>query len=218
MDDEADIRELAAHHLVAAGYEVLEAATGMEGWDQATRHGPDLILLDVMLPDVSGTEILKRLRREAVTASIPVLLLTARGEEMDRVVGFELGADDYVVKPFSPRELVLRVQAILRRRESATVAVVLDRGGVRLDRQRHEVLVESRPVDLTPLEFRLLDTLMERPGKVFTRQELLDRVWGEEVLVNDRTVDAHIKRLRTKLETAASRVETIRGVGYRFRA
>jgi two-component system phosphate regulon response regulator PhoB len=170
-----------------------------------------------MLPDLPGTEVLRRLRQDAHTSAIPVVFLTARGDEVDRVVGFELGADDYVVKPFSPRELTLRVQALLRRSAVPEAEEpVLARAGVRLDRSRHEARLGNALIDLTPTEFRLLAYLMARPGRVLTREQILDNVWGSDVYVTDRTVDTHIKRLRTKMGKAADLVETVRGVGYRF--
>ncbi len=220
IDDERDLLELIAHHLKGAGFEVLTAARGAEGARLAAERHPDLILLDIMLPDVQGTDILRRLRQDQATASIPVIFLTARGEEVDRVVGFELGAEDYVVKPFSPRELTLRVKALLRRAASEEPAEdkVVQRGGIRLDRGRHEVTVAGEVLDLTPTEFNLLAFLMDRPGRVLGREALLDKVWGSDVFVTDRTVDTHVKRLRSKLGPGADAIETVRGVGYRFRA
>ena len=221
VDDEPDLLDLLAHHLEGAGFEVMRAGRGFEGLELAFRTPPQLILLDIMLPDLLGTEIVKRLRQNPATAEVPVIFLTARGEEMDRVVGFELGADDYVVKPFSPRELVLRIQALLRRSEGAETEVppdaILDRGGIRVDRTRYLVEVSGNALDLTPIEFRLLAHLMERPGRVLSRDRLLENVWGTDVFVTERTVDTHIKRLRSKLGRASDRIETIRGVGYRFR-
>jgi two-component system phosphate regulon response regulator PhoB len=190
---------------------------GADAVHLAQEHRPAAILLDIMLPDLQGTEVLKRLRADEATASIPVIFLTARGEEVDRVVGFELGADDYVVKPFSPRELVLRVKALLRRSSGADAAGdVLVRGTITLDTARHRVQVGGRQVELTPTEFRLLQFLMERPGRVLGRDRLLNSVWGSEVYVTDRTVDTHVKRLRSKLGSDADLIETVRGVGYRF--
>jgi len=221
VDDEPDLLDLLAHHLEGAGFEVMRAGRGFEGLELAFRTPPQLILLDIMLPDLLGTEIVKRLRQNPATAEVPVIFLTARGEEMDRVVGFELGADDYVVKPFSPRELVLRIQALLRRSEGAETEVptdvILDRGGIRIDRTRYLVEVSGNALDLTPIEFRLLAHLMERPGRVLSRDRLLENVWGTDVFVTERTVDTHIKRLRSKLGRASDRIETIRGIGYRFR-
>lgn len=220
IDDERDLLDLIAHHLKAAGFDVLTAARGSEGARLAVEKHPDLILLDIMLPDVQGTDVLRKLRQDAATASIPVIFLTARGEEVDRVVGFELGAEDYVVKPFSPRELILRVKALLRRAtpDEHGEAKIVQRGGIRLDRGRHEVTVDDETLDLTPTEFNLLAFFMDRPGRVLNREALLDNVWGSDVFVTDRTVDTHVKRLRSKLGAGADAIETVRGVGYRFRA
>jgi two-component system phosphate regulon response regulator PhoB len=220
IDDERDLLDLIAHHLKAAGFDVLTAARGSEGARLAAEKHPDLILLDIMLPDVQGTDVLRKLRQDAATASIPVIFLTARGEEVDRVVGFELGADDYVVKPFSPRELTLRVKALLRRAtpDEPGAGKIVQRGGIRLDRGRHEVTVDGETLDLTPTEFNLLAFFMDRPGRVLNREALLDNVWGSDVFVTDRTVDTHVKRLRSKLGAGADAIETVRGVGYRFRA
>jgi two-component system phosphate regulon response regulator PhoB len=219
VDDEPDLLDLVAYHLEAAGFEVVKATGGAAGLEAAERTRPDAVLLDIMLPDLLGTEVFKRLRRNPATASVPVVFLTARGEEVDRVVGFELGADDYVVKPFSPRELVLRVQALLRRSEGTAepASPVLERGGIRLDATRHEVAARGQTLELTPIEFKLLAHLMGRPGRVLSRDQLLEDVWGADVFVTERTVDTHIKRLRSKLGRASDRIETIRGVGYRFR-
>ncbi len=219
VDDERDLLDLVAHHLKGAGFEVVTATRGSDGVRLAGETLPDAILLDIMLPDVQGTDVLKRLRRDPATAGIPVIFLTAKGDEVDRVVGFELGADDYVVKPFSPRELVLRVRALLRRSGPGgeEPEKVLARGGLRVDPNRHEAAVGDRVLDLTPTEFRLLSYLMERPGRVLSREQLLDNVWGSDVYVTDRTVDTHVKRLRSKLDDLADLVETVRGVGYRFR-
>jgi two-component system phosphate regulon response regulator PhoB len=219
VDDERDLVDLLAHHLKGAGFDVVTATCGREALEIAVRTPPDLILLDIMLPDVQGTDVMKHLRKEPATASVPVIFLTARGEEVDRVVGFELGADDYVVKPFSARELVLRVQALLRRSagEDGESGKVVERGRVRIDPARHEARIGGHGVDLTPTEFRLLRYLMERPGRVLSRDRLLHHVWGADVYVTDRTVDTHVKRLRSKMGDAADLVETVRGVGYRFR-
>lgn len=220
VDDESDITELVAHHVAGAGFTVDVAGTGEEALERIAANTPDLVLLDVMLPDRSGTEVLKHMRQAAETASTPVILLTARGDEMDRVLGFELGADDYVVKPFSARELVLRVKALLRRADppSDPEEAVLTRGLLQMDTGRHRVLAEGQEVDLTPLEFRILACLLANPGRVLSREKILEKVWGESVFVTDRTVDTHIKRLRAKLgEKAADAIETIRGVGYRLK-
>jgi len=221
VDDEPDLLDLLSHHLEGAGFEVMKATRGFDGLELALRTPPQLILLDIMLPDLLGTEVMKRLRQNKATAEVPVIFLTARGEELDRVVGFELGADDYVVKPFSPRELVLRIEALLRRAEGAEAEIptdpILERGGIRLDRARYHVEASGKELDLTPIEFRLLAHLMERPGRVLSRDRLIENVWGADVFVTERTVDTHIKRLRSKLGRASDRIETIRGVGYRFR-
>ncbi len=218
VDDERDLLDLVAHHLRGAGLEAVTTTLGADAVRLAQEHRPGAILLDIMLPDLQGTEVLKRLRAQEATAGIPVIFLTARGEEVDRVVGFELGADDYVVKPFSPRELVLRVKALLRRSSGADESAgdVLTRGSITLDTARHRVEIAGREVELTPTEFRLLQYFMERPGRVLSRDQLLNSVWGSEVFVTDRTVDTHVKRLRSKLGSDADLIETVRGVGYRF--
>ncbi len=219
VDDEADLLELVSFHLRQAGFSVETACDGASALEALRRSPPSLVLLDVLLPDLTGTEILRALRREEATRNVPVVLLTARGDEVDRVVGFELGADDYVTKPFSPRELVLRVRAVLRRGRGAEAeGEVVERAGIRLDLARHRCTVEEREVDLTAREFSLLHSLLARPGRVFTREQLLERVWGSDVHVTERTIDTHVKRLREKLGAVADRIETVRGVGYRLEA
>ncbi|MEZ5331168.1 MAG: response regulator transcription factor [Thermoanaerobaculia bacterium] len=218
VEDEPDIVEVLEYNLGREGYTVDSAARGDEALDAVRRQAPDLIVLDLMLPGLDGLEVLRTLRRDRATERLPVLLLTARGEEIDRVVGLELGADDYVTKPFSPRELTLRVKAILRRRESAPEeGERIDRGDVVLDLAGHRVLVEGEPVALTATEFRLLKLLMERRDRVQTREQLLSEAWGYSEDVDSRTVDTHVRRLRRKLGPAAERIETVIGVGYRFR-
>jgi len=221
VDDEADLLALVEYNLKQGGYAVATARDGAAALAEIKREMPDLVVLDVQLPDMLGTEVCKHLRRDPVTASIPILMLTARAEEIDRVVGFEVGADDYVVKPFSPRELVLRVAALLRRVSSPTGAAA---GGERIvigklviDVPRHRVTVEGEDVGLTALEFKLLLDLASRRGRVQTRDALLDRVWGYVSGVETRTVDTHVKRLREKLAAASDYIETVRGVGYRMR-
>jgi two-component system phosphate regulon response regulator PhoB len=217
IDDEPDIRELVRFGLTQEGFSVETAATAGEGLDCVASRMPDLIVLDLMLPDMSGTEICRTLRSQSETADLPVVMLTARGEEVDRVVGFELGADDYVTKPFSSRELALRVKAVLRRRAPAPASArQLSHGDLLLDLDRHRCRVGEEEVDLTAKEFGLLATLMVRPGRVFTREKLLDELWGSEVTVTHRTVDTHMKRLREKLGDAGRHIHTVRGVGYRF--
>lgn len=221
VDDEEDLLELVAFNLERNGFETLKALNGRVAIELAKSKIPDLIILDLMLPDVDGLEVFRTLRRDAKTATIPVILLTAKAEEVDRIVGLELGADDYVTKPFSPRELVLRVRAVLRRAASsdaiATSGVLVEFGPIRMDPERFEVSVAGEPVTLTSTEFKLLQELISRRGKVLTRKYLLENVWGYVHNVTDRTVDTHIKRLRQKIgDQAAAYVETVRGVGYRF--
>lgn len=217
VDDEPDLLELVRFHLAQAGYEVTVSQSGRDGLEQVRRNPPDLLVLDLMLPDLPGTEVCRKIRADAQLASLPILMLTAKSEEVDRVVGFELGADDYVAKPFSPRELTLRVGAILRRvHQEAAAGEALDREGLHLDPERHRCVVDGLDVDLTATEFRLLETLMRRPGRVMSRQSLLDEVWGTDIAVTERTIDTHLKRLREKLGSAGALIETVRGVGYRF--
>ena len=217
VEDEADIRDVLAFNLRQAGHQVLTAANGRQAIDQLGAK-PNLVLLDVMLPDLSGFEVCKAIRQNAATKHTPVLMLTARGEEIDRVVGFEVGADDYVVKPFSMRELLLRVQAVVRRATPATQdASVIELGELRIDRAAHRVWVAGREVELTALEFRLLITFYERRERVQSRATLLDDVWGVSPDIATRTVDTHVKRLREKLGPICGElIETVRGVGYRF--
>ena len=217
VDDEPDLLELVRINLSQAGFEVETAETGEDGISRARSNRPDLLVLDVMLPDLPGTEVCRRIRADRDLAGLPILMLTARSEEVDRIVGFELGVDDYVTKPFSPRELTLRVQAILRRaRPEPLEASVMRQGTIELDPERHRCKVDGTSVSLTAKEFQLLATLMARPGRVFSREQLLDRVWGSDITVTLRTIDTHMKRLREKLGSSAERVETVRGVGYRF--
>jgi two-component system phosphate regulon response regulator PhoB len=219
VDDEPDLLELVRVNLRQAGFEVDVAEAGQQALDQLRRTPPDLMLLDLMLPDVSGTEICRQVRQDPELSGLPIIMLTAKADEVDRVVGLELGADDYVTKPFSPRELVLRVRAVLRRRassDSATPARTIEHGSLRIDPERHRCHVEGAEVRLTAKEFDLLRNLMERPGRVLTRDQLLDAVWGSDIAVTTRTIDTHLKRLREKLGPASDFIETVRGVGYRF--
>jgi len=216
VDDEPDIRELVRFNLAQAGFEVRTASTGQEALDELSRKRPDLVVLDLMLPDHSGSEICRRIRAEGETAKLPVIMLTARSEEVDRVVGFELGADDYVTKPFSPRELVLRIQAVLRRSHADDATGCLVHGSLELDPERFRCRVAGREVDLTAKEFGLLEALMRRPGRVLSRDRLLAEVWGDDISVTLRTIDTHMKRLREKLGEAGTLIDTVRGVGYRF--
>ena len=219
VDDEADLVEVVRYNLEQAHYRVVTAASGSAALKQARKVHPDLIVLDIMLPDLFGTEVCRTLRGDPRTRTIPILFLSARGEEVDRVVGLELGADDYLTKPFSPRELVLRIGAILRRASTtgADGAGGVTAGAIRLDPEAHRVWVAGEEVTLTATEFRLLETLLRHPGRVFSRDQLLDRVWGITAEVTTRTVDTHINRLRDRLASEAARVETVRGVGYRLR-
>jgi two-component system phosphate regulon response regulator PhoB len=217
IDDEPDLLELVRINLKQAGYEVETAETGRDALELLRRSAPDLVVLDLMLPDVTGTEICRRMRTDPELADLPIIMLTAKADEVDRVVGLELGADDYVTKPFSPRELTLRVRAVLRRRKPpAPPTEALAHGALRLDPARHRCFVGPTEVPLTAKEFELLRTLMARPGRVLTRDQLLDEVWGTDIAVTTRTIDTHLKRLREKLGAASDLIETVRGVGYRF--
>jgi two-component system, OmpR family, phosphate regulon response regulator PhoB len=218
IEDERDLSQVLEYNLKQAGHEVLTSGSGKAGLLLAREHRPELVLLDLMLPDISGTEVCRALKDDAQTRGMPVIMLTARGEEIDRVVGFELGADDYVVKPFSVRELLLRIQAILKRSKPQPDSdeSMVEFGCLRIDREAHRLWVEGQEVELTALEFKLLLTLYDRKNRVQTRSALLDDVWGIQAEITTRTVDTHVKRLREKLEAARDYVETVRGVGYRF--
>ena len=217
VDDEPDLLELVRVNLAQAGYEVDTAQDGAAALERVGRAKPDLLVLDLMLPSIPGTEVCRRLRADPETASLPIIMLTARADEVDRVVGLELGADDYVTKPFSPRELTLRVAAVLRRRQPEAVpGRSLRHETLRLEPERHRCFVEEEEVTLTAKEFALLHGLMQRPGRVMTRDQLLDEVWGSDITVTTRTIDTHLKRLREKLGAAGGLIETVRGVGYRF--
>jgi two-component system, OmpR family, phosphate regulon response regulator PhoB len=219
VDDEADIVALVAFHLVKAGYRVSTASTGPDGIGAARHERPALIVLDLMLPGASGYEVLEQLRAQPATRDIAVLMLTARREEPDRIRGLSLGADDYLTKPFSPQELVLRVGAILRRLSAAGVgpADILSLGAVTIDRADHRVMVDGRAIDLTPTEYKLLLILAERRGRVQSRAHLLETVWDAAPDIQTRTVDMHVQRLRTKLGDAGDAIETVRGFGYRLK-
>lgn len=217
VDDEPDALELIGFNLRNAGYEVVTADDGQEALRRARESLPDLVLLDVMLPEIDGLEVCKSLRRDAATRRIPIIMLTARAAEIDRVLGLELGADDYVTKPFSPRELVLRIKNLLgRKTEPAEAPEQLSLGDLVIDIPRHEVLVRGRPVDLTATEFKLLTTLAQRRGRVQSRDQLLQDVWEYDNVIDTRTVDTHMRRLREKLGPASRHLDTVRGVGYRF--
>lgn len=218
IEDEPDLAALLEYNLRQAGHDVWAAARAKEGLALAREKRPDLVILDLMLPDLPGTEVCKALKSNAKTRDVGVLMLTARGEEIDRVVGFELGADDYVVKPFSVRELLLRISAFLRRRQVQPEASVISFGRLRIDAAAHRVSVDGQVVELTALEFRLLVALFDRRDQVQTRSQLLDHVWSMDAAVTTRTVDTHVKRLREKLGRARDYIETVRGVGYRMKS
>jgi two-component system phosphate regulon response regulator PhoB len=217
VEDEEDIRELLALRIKREGFTALEAADGTVALKLAAKYKPDIILLDIMLPGQDGFTVCKNLQRSAETAAIPIVMLTARGEEMDRVVGLELGAADYVVKPFSVREVILRIRAVLRRNRPPSESLTLHCGSVRMDVAEHSVAVAAVPVELTLTEFRLLEDLLRHRGKARSREQLLDAVWGYSFEGYARTVDTHVRRLRVKLGAASGCIETIRGVGYRAR-
>ncbi|MDW8344074.1 MAG: response regulator [Verrucomicrobiae bacterium] len=217
VDDEQDVVDLLVYNLQRAGYKTATARDGITALEKARDLMPSLIVLDLMLPGMDGTEVCKRLRADPKTARIPIVMLTAKAEEVDRIVGLELGADDYVTKPFSPRELALRIKSILRRAKGDTEPTeILKAGDLVVNIAKHEVSYKGRPIELTATEFRLLTTMMERRGRVQTRDRLLTDVWGYEGDVDTRTVDTHVRRLREKLGKAADYIETVRGVGYRF--
>ena len=223
LEDEQDVAELIRYNLVKEGYDVLVSGNGAEALRLAREHRPDVILLDIMVPPLNGWEVCRRLKQDADLASIPVIMVSGRVDEGDKVLGFELGADDYVTKPFSPRELLARIRAVLRRRGLADAKEKkrhLKAGDLEIDRDRFEVRMKGRAVELTPKEFELLATLVATPGRVFGREELLDIVWGRDGFVEPRTVDVHVARLRAKFSAAKVEepgIETVRGVGYRFR-
>ncbi len=217
VEDEPDVVELLEFNLRGAGFEVVSAGDGAEALQKVRAHTPALVILDLMLPEVSGLEVCKLLRRHPATAAIPIIMLTAKAAEIDRVLGLELGADDYVTKPFSPRELVLRVKALLRRGLPVdTKEEVLRLGDLVIDLPRHSVIARGERVELTAIEFKLLATLAQRRGRVQSREQLLQDVWEYDHLIDTRTVDTHMRRLREKLGRAARHLDTVRGVGYRF--
>ena len=217
VEDEPSYRETLAFMLGREGFEVVEAADGTEGLAAYDRSGADIVLLDLMMPGLPGTEVCRQLRQRG---PVPVIMLTARDSEIDKVVGLELGADDYVTKPFSHRELVARIRAVLRRGQDVElVPDVVEAGGVRMDVERHEVAVDGQPVRLALKEFELLEMLLRNAGRVMTRGQLIDRIWGADYVGDTKTLDVHVKRLRAKLETDPGNPEhllTVRGLGYKF--
>lgn len=220
VEDEPDIRRLIAFHLARDGFRCRAAVTGTEALRELKSAVPDLVVLDLMLPEMDGLEVCRRIRSDPASAAVPIIMLTAKADEVDRVVGLEMGADDYVVKPFSPKELVARARAVLRRSRQREAPRILRAGGVTLDPLRHFVEVGGQAVALTPKEFDLLAVLLESAGRVLSREHLLTRVWGYSRAdeIESRTVDVHVRRLRAKLGPAGARIETLKGVGYRFEA
>ncbi|WP_207260825.1 response regulator transcription factor [Desulfovibrio sp. Huiquan2017] len=220
VEDHRDTRELLKYNLTTAGFDVAAAEDGQLGLSLAHAFKPDIILLDLMMPGTDGLEVCRQLKGDPATARIPVIMLTAKGEEVDKIVGLELGADDYVVKPFSPRELALRIKAILRRygAPEPNAPKLWEREGLRIDFEAHQITIDGEETALTATEFKLLTVLVSGAGKVQTRDNLLDTVWDTHFEGYSRTVDTHVRRLRQKLGPYASWIETIRGVGYRFKA
>ncbi len=216
VEDETDVVDLLRYNLTKSGFSVLIAGDGLKGLEIARKNRPDIIVLDLMLPGMDGYTVCRELRKQPDTESLPILMLTARGEPSERVHGLEIGADDYVTKPFSPRELVLRIHSLLRRSRSKARSEVLEIGDFHLDKNRFGVRLEGRRLDLTTTEFKLLTVLIERRGRTQSRETLLFDVWGYQNPIDTRTVDTHIRRLREKLGRHASRLETVRGEGYRF--
>ena len=219
IEDDRSLADILVYNLKQAGYDVVRAADGRDGLQQAQLKSPDLVILDLMLPLMDGLEVCRRLRSDPATRNVLILVLTAKAEEVDQVVGFSLGADDYVTKPFSVKVLLERIKALQRRRVSTApdVGDLIVSQGITVDRRGHRAFAEERPLELTRSEFRLLDTLIRQPGRVFRRSELIDAALGDDAIVLDRTIDVHVRALRRKLGGHADLVETVRGVGYRFR-
>jgi DNA-binding response OmpR family regulator len=216
VEDEVDVADLVAHHLRGAGFSVETVHNGRAALSLIKSQPPTLVVLDLMLPEISGLDLCRILKSDPKTNKIPVVMLSAKTDEIDRVLGFELGADDYVVKPFSPREFVLRIRAVLRRGSQEDEPELLRAGDLVLDRSRHEVRAADRVIDCTATEFKLLTILMERQGRVQDRDRLLSDVWGYDSVIDTRTVDTHMRRLRDKLGSHGRCIETVRGFGYRF--
>lgn len=216
IEDESDVVDLLRYNLNKAGFSVLIAHDGLAGLEMARRNRPEIVVLDLMLPKMDGYSVCKALKRDADTEQLPILMLTARGELSERVRGLEIGADDYVTKPFSPRELVLRIQSLLRRSRSKVSGEVIGVGDFHLDKNKFDVRLEGRRLDLTTTEFKLLTVLIERRGRTQSRETLLYDVWGYQNPIDTRTVDTHVRRLREKLGRHSARLETVRGEGYRF--
>jgi DNA-binding response OmpR family regulator len=218
VEDEPDIRALVVHHLTRDGFTCRTARTGVEALADIRAHHPDLVVLDLMLPEMDGLDVCRRLRADPATAGLAIIMLTAKADEVDRIVGLELGADDYVTKPFSPKELVARTRAVLRRTRPADDARPLVAGALTLDVARHRVTLAGRELALTPKEFDLLHVLLASAGRALSREALLNRVWGYARAdeIESRTVDVHVRRLRAKLDVEGCRIATVKGVGYRF--
>ena len=218
VEDEPDIRELLTFHLERDGFQVARAGTGTEALRQVRLTPPDLVILDLMLPEIDGLEVCHRLRADPATATLPIIMLTAKGDEVDRIVGLEIGADDYIVKPFSPKEVIARVRAVLRRSRAPVAGAPLVVGGIQLDDATHQAAAGGQSLSLTPKEFDLLRALMEARGRVLSREFLLDRVWGYARAgeIESRTVDVHVRRLRAKLGAEGERILTVKNVGYRL--
>jgi len=217
VDDEEDILTLLEYNLEKAGFKVISADDGPEAIELTKKENPSLIILDIMLPSMEGTEVCKVIKRDNATSHIPIIMLTAKGEEVDRIVGLELGADDYITKPFSPRELILRVKAVLKRRGGGEEnESIITAGNIKIDVERSVVISNGKHLKLTATEFKLLVELVKARGKVLSRDALLDRVRGMDYYVTDRTIDTHIRRLREKLGKSAKHIETARGFGYKF--
>lgn len=218
VDDEPDIREVISFSLEGAGFRVIQAGHADEARKVLSTESPDLILLDWMLPGRSGLELAQQLKHNPKSRAVPIIMVSARGEEEDRVKGLDTGADDYITKPFSPREMVARVKAVLRRAKPDELADEIDIGGLHIDNISHRVTAEGRPIEIAPTEYRLLHFFMTHADRAFSRSQLLDRVWGDQVYVEERTVDVHVRRLRKALEHSGHDrlLQTVRGVGYRF--
>lgn len=217
VEDDRDIVEMVEYNLREEGYATVSALNGEDGVNLARRERPDLIILDIMLPVMDGFEVCRALKSDEETARIPIIILSAKSQETDKVVGLELGADDYVTKPFSPRELIARIRAIMRRGAEQQPDSIVEKGDIIIDSAKHKVMVGSEEIQLTTTEFKLLEYMARRPGVVLSRDRILDAVLGDDAVVCDRTVDAHVKSLRRKLGKAKDYIETVRGAGYRFK-
>ncbi len=221
-DDEKDIVEMIAYNLEREGYAVVKAFDGKQAREMINAGKPDLVILDLMMPEISGMEVCRMVRRQAATASLPIIMLTAKSDSVDKILGLEVGADDYLTKPFHVRELIARIRAVLRRSERSSdddAPESLDYAGIHVDLNSYQVTVDGKPVELSSREFRLLQFLIGHPGRVYSREQLLDRVWGDEAFVEPRTVDVHISRLRAAIEPDKENpkyILTVRGIGYKF--